>query len=262
MEDEIVILSENISCVNIKTEPIEYEPCKTQTDLFVNVECPSVEPPKIDIECPSVEPSKIDMRDNDDILIEIKKEQLSLKYFEAKKSYTGKNYTSSVTKDNIVKDEVRGYLITTSTLAGLYDKSVCPPSLNVIEAPGAKIDQLEKIAQTELISCEGQDYVHVLSVFGLNDFCQNVPLAVIKNKVLSYKKALKLINPNIQCNFIQLPLPPKLCFLPDNLFPNFCNRTAEILLFNHFLTTQNDTRDFLSLEKIGVQDPDCFSSEI
>ena len=239
-DDEITILSENISGVSIKTEPLE------KTGNFEPIKNIKLEPLSDDTE---------------DTLKEMKKDSIKQRFIDAKSSYIGKRYKSSVELKDIEKDEVKGFLISTSTLAGIFDKKSCNFGVNVIEAPGAKIDQLENIVKTELIACEDQEFVYVASVFGLNDFCQNIPLSIIKEKVVSYKSTLKKINPNIQCTFIQLPLPPKVCFLPDNLFPNYCNRTSEILMFNLFLCSQNDTRDLLSLEKIGIQDPDCFSSE-
>ena len=246
IDDEIVILSENISGFSIKTEPVE-------------VADSNIVP--MPINHPEIESAKLVLDDDYAMISEMKNDVISSKYADAVKAYKGKPYRSSIAVQDIVQNNVKGFLISTSTLAGLFEKKNCNFGLNVIEAPGAKIEQLEQIVKTELICCENQEFVHVVTVFGLNDFNQNVPLSIIQSKVTSYIKTLKSMNANIQCNFIQLPLPPRISYLPDNLFPNYSNRTAEILFFNQFLTSCNDTRDLLSMERLGIQSPECFSSE-
>ena len=197
----------------------------------------------------------IDVEDQDSLITEMKNEDTARQYFDAKKSYKGRFYESTITENDILNSKTKKIVITTSTLRGVFDKQNDSKGLNVISAPGATVKALSKIVECELIACKTQPKVNVIITAGLNDFDRNHDLLTVKKDMIDLKKKIVDMLPNASCNFVRLPLPPTMCKLPENAFDIDRDRTLDILMFNNFLVSLNDICHDLSLEHMGIVDP-------
>ena len=193
--------------------------------------------------------------DNDDLLLEMKNDNIVNEYNASKQNYKGRFFESTINENDILNGNVKKIVLTTSTLRGVFDKRNDTKGLNVISAPGATIKALSKVAECELVACKAQQKVNIVVTAGLNDFDKGHDLLTIQNDMAELKKSLKNIVPNALVNFVRLPLPPTLCKLPDNFFHVHRDRTLDILIFNKFLISLNDVCHDLSLESCGIIDP-------
>ena len=77
----------------------------------------------------------------------------------------------------------------------------------------------------------------------------------MKNDIKNLKRSVQNTIPNVNLNFVKLPLPPVLCKLPGNNFISEKDRTSDILLYNDFIMSLNDRAYELSLQDEGIISP-------
>ena len=171
------------------------------------------------------------------------------------KNANGRFYFSSLTEEDILAGKTENWLATTSTLSNINCKTECKSNIVSVECPGATLKQMIRPLLTELKSCVASSPINLLVVGGVNNFLQQMSVEQVVAEAKQLKKAVNFIFPNAKITFVQIPLIPSLCKLPDDDFylSKSNNRTLDFLVFNDTIKFElSDKICDVSLQNIGL----------
>ena len=210
------------------------------------------------VNCLKIKQEKIEIMDQIDVNTEcdVNLQKLADDWEKATLNADTRFYLSNIIRKDILRDNVKKWVVTSSTMAYVNRRTNDANNIISVEAPGATLKEMLKVLMLELTCVKGMKNVNLVVIGGVNNFLRMQAVSDIKNEALMFKNTVKSFNPNIVLNFAAIPLIPQLCKLPLDLHTVQKDRTLEFLNYNSYVTTVlNETNVLLSMESLGIEKP-------